>query len=279
MSVGRRLVGGLLAGLGKGIVESAVQDGKLARERALEEIRDAREQRRETRRLENQRQIATERATIQRETEAERSRRALELEDLRAAKREDLERLRASLRPDRAGGGRETARFETVTDEDGTPLYQVNTQTGERKAVPRTPREATPASPRDARDTAIMLKNALLIATDDVGQVDYERAARYLEQRGYTAEANELRNRGPAASEGAEQNRPGLFQRAADMMRRERDEPSAPAPRVVDQPLGFERGVPMPDDGLPTPQTADEYAALPSGTRFRAPDGTVRVKP
>ena len=31
--------------------------------------------------------------------------------------------------------------------------------------------------------------------------------------------------------------------------------------------------------GLPSPQSAAEYQALPSGTQFRAPDGTTRIKP
>jgi len=31
--------------------------------------------------------------------------------------------------------------------------------------------------------------------------------------------------------------------------------------------------------GLPAPTTEEEYDALPSGTQYRHPDGTIRTKP
>lgn len=49
-----------------------------------------------------------------------------------------------------------------------------------------------------------------------------------------------------------------------------------PAPSVADAIVGTPAPAP---GGIPAPKSKAEFDALPSGTRFTAPDGTVRVKP
>lgn len=45
------------------------------------------------------------------------------------------------------------------------------------------------------------------------------------------------------------------------------------------RPVGETRAPSAADGNLPSPRTVQDYNALPSGTRFLAPDGTERVKP
>lgn len=64
------------------------------------------------------------------------------------------------------------------------------------------------------------------------------------------------------ASAGASNARADLVQRTDPNRPRGKDKPEAPSA-----------------DDMPSPQSAEEFAKLPPGTKFRAPDGSVRIKP
>lgn len=81
-------------------------------------------------------------------------------------------------------------------------------------------------------------------------------------------------------AEFGEQGEPD-FQRIVNEARTARRPSQAPAPSV---PAAVARTTPRPSSPTattdPVPVTSDaDYLNLPSGTRFRAPDGTIRVKP
>jgi hypothetical protein len=286
MSIGTRVLGGVIAGLGTGLVQGAKEDILTARQTALEEARARREQ--EAARRRQQEAEATRAANRETELEKERLRAQFQAErDERNAERQlNLERLRQSLRAKPAETAKyelvygedgevvgqrntitnelkavpirksaEAAKYEPVFDKEGNLIAQRNTVTNELKAVPTLKGQPSQAAPREARDANTIVQLAERLSLNEIGEVDTERAAKYLEERGFPIEANLMRLRGRRAE-----------QEAADA------EPAPPPVNVQSLPEGIRL------EDLPRVKTKEERDRLPKGTYYITPTGQLAIK-
>jgi hypothetical protein len=292
MPIGTRVLGGVIAGLGSGLVQGAKEDILTARQTALEEARARREQ--EAARLRQQEAEATRAANRETELEKERLRAQFQAErDERTAERQlNLERLRHSLRAKAPAqtakyelvygedgevvGQRNTitnelkavpirksaeaAKYEPVYDEAGNMIAQRNTVTNELKAVPTLKGQPSQAAPREARDAQTFWNLAVEAAKDEYGVVNWETAAKFLERSGQYDLAEVMRE-----SKGLKKQTEGS----------DSAEPSGePAPPVTIQSLP--KGTRLED--LPRPTSPEERDRLPKGAYYITPTGQLAIR-
>jgi hypothetical protein len=291
MSIGTRVLGGVIAGLGTGLVQGAKEDILTARQTALEEARARREQ--EAARRRQQEAEATRAANRETEFEKERLRAQFQAErDERNAERQlNLERLRQSLRAKPAETAKyelvygedgevvgqrntitnelkavpirksaEAAKYEPVFDKEGNLIAQRNTVTNELKAVPTLKGQPSQAAPREARDAKNFWDLAVEAAKDEYGVIDWGIAADLLEDYGQYDLAKVMRKskRVKKQPEGSDSAEPS----------------GEPAPPVTIQSLP--EGIRLED--LPQVKTKEERDRLPKGTYYITPTGQLAIK-